>query len=125
MQSSAAETCLRDPAALASSCVFIEVLRDLPHQPTSANFRQNRDGHIQAAHRQQACLWHIQSRRGSQIFFCFPIVNLQKLACGGRNDSIDVFDNVQDLFDFLVGKWHFRWNCDSAKKNGVEEFEEL
>ena len=93
MQSSAAETCLRDPAALASSCVFIEVLRDLPHQPTSANFRQNRDGHIQAAHRQQACLWHIQSRRGSQIFFCFLIVNLQKLACGGRNDSIDVFED--------------------------------
>ena len=42
----------------------------------------------------------------------------------GRFEDNDVFDNAQDLFDFLVDKWHFRWICDKAKENGVEEFED-
>ncbi len=42
----------------------------------------------------------------------------------GRFEDNDVFDNAQNLFDFLVDKWHFRRLCDKAKENGVEEFED-
>lgn len=35
----------------------------------------------------------------------------------------NVFDNVKDLFDFLLDQWQFRWLYTKGKENGVAEYE--
>lgn len=35
----------------------------------------------------------------------------------------NVFDNVKDLFGFLLDHWKFRWLYAKGKENGVAEYE--
>lgn len=42
----------------------------------------------------------------------------------GKFEDNNVFDNAEDLFDFLLDHWQFRWLYLKAKENGVTEYED-
>jgi hypothetical protein len=54
----------------------------------------------------------------------FGFIVLEYFVDGYFEDNSN-YDNAEELYQHLMGKWRFNWLVDHARANGAEEFDEF